>query len=313
MSLCQSCNKKYDTLIVCPYCTISHCKKCVKSILEKQVDLPECNNCHNRWITYFLKDNLGQAFVKEHVQPKIKFVLWEKEQPFLITEQPLVEQRKQYNTIKKLISDKEMQLKDISREILYLKKQLSDMTPCLSSSEFSPTPRPSVSTLCLSSPTPSEFSVSNAPIRFSTPLYTNPYIRLYCISYSNCSEPSHIDLLLKIDKYAPAHKKKTEEWISIIDMMKKKQRHIHYEPIRNEWRIPYLMKELTEEQYCSKLYDIYKDSEKKQDDQHRLTAYLDISFYLLSQLDIYLENYFLNEDTIRTLFETEEKMRADLL
>jgi hypothetical protein len=161
--------------------------------------------------------------------------------------------------------------------------------------------------------------MSNNPISFSEPgstpisQYNNPYIRKYCLSYSHCSEPFVIDLLLKIDKYAPIHKKKTEEWVSIIDMMKKKQRHILAEPIRNEWRIPYLMKELTEDQYCSKLYDIYKDSEKKQDEQDLLAAYLDLSKYFLTQLDIYLDNYLLNEDGILTLFQTEEKMRSELL
>jgi hypothetical protein len=175
--------------------------------------------------------------------------------------------------------------------------------------EFSvPTPEFSVPTPEFSVPTP-EFSV---PINFSEPGSTqrisNPYIRTYCPSYYQSSEPSNIDLLLKIDKYAPVYKKKTEEWYSILDIIKKKQRHITSEPIRNEWRIHYLMKELSEDQYCSKLYDIYKDSEKKQDEQERLSAYLELSCYFLTKLDIYLDNYLVNKDNILTLFETEEEM-----
>ena len=315
MSLCHSCNKEYEIIIVCPYCTISQCKKCVKSILEKQIDLPECNHCHSRWTSNFLKI-LGHTFMKEHVQPKIKFVLWEKEQPFLVINQPLVEKRKQHIAIQQLIAEKEMQLKEISREILYLKKQLSDMLPsiefqCPSSSSTCPS---SSSTCPSSSSTPSLLSPNSIPNpHASTQRISNPYIRTYCPSYSKSSEPSNIDLLLKIDTYAPVYKKKTEEWYSILDIIKKKQRHITSEPIRNEWRIHYLMKELSEDQYCSKLYDIYKDSEKKQDEQERLSAYVELSCYFLTKLDIYLDNYLVNKDNIRTLFETEEEMRSELL
>ena len=147
---CEFCKKGFPVIVSCEYCTFVSCKKCVKAKLTDQNGFPECPRCTTRWSISWLRDSVGESFVKTIIQPKIKLILWELEQPYIIMGKVQAERRKTNIQTEALIREKEQELKRIANEIYELKKTL----------RISSTPAPPVGI----SPTPvSPVGISSTP------------------------------------------------------------------------------------------------------------------------------------------------------
>jgi len=260
-----------------------------------------------------LKDAIGESFVKTIIQPKIKLILWELEQPYISMSKVQAERRKTNIQTENLIREKESELKQLANEIYDLKKTL-----CISPTPVSPIPSSSEFLVTPVSPIPSSSEFLVTPGLVPTPVSSvpnemtkNPYINMFCPSYVPVPGFSISDLLVKTDKYGPHYKDQLMSWYTHLDRVMRTRPSLPSD--QNEWRIPYLLHELSEEEYRSKLYSQYKENEQHREQVEQHKAYISLSYYLMSQLSEYLESVFINEARIQTLFETEEEMRSVLL
>lgn len=124
MNNCNICvetfNKSTRSKIMCNFCDYTTCKTCCETYILSVSQKAHCMNCKKEWNRNFLVNNFTQKFINNDYKKHQEKCLLEKEISLLPATQPIIEEIKQKNALKK-------EIQNVNEEIRRLKKQLINL------------------------------------------------------------------------------------------------------------------------------------------------------------------------------------------
>jgi hypothetical protein len=103
---CDNYNKSTRTKICCPYCEFDVCRTCCETYILSE-NIPKCMKpeCAKEWTRKFLRENFTNVFLTSKYKQHLEDVLFDQEKSLLPATQPLVEEKKAKEIIKKQIGE----------------------------------------------------------------------------------------------------------------------------------------------------------------------------------------------------------------
>lgn len=120
---CDNYNKSTRTKVCCPYCDFDVCRTCCETYILSE-NVPKCMkpDCAKEWTRQFLRKNFTNAFLNSKYKAHLEDVLFDQEKSLLPATQPIVEEKKRRENIKKQIAELNLMINNLCREKRVLEK-----------------------------------------------------------------------------------------------------------------------------------------------------------------------------------------------
>lgn len=103
---CDNYNKSTRTKVCCPYCDFDVCRMCCETYILSE-NVPKCMkpDCAKEWTRQFLRKNFTNAFLTSKYKAHLENVLFDQEKSLLPATQPIIEEKKRKENIKKQLCE----------------------------------------------------------------------------------------------------------------------------------------------------------------------------------------------------------------
>lgn len=124
----ENFNRSTNYCITCQFCDFQACKKCQETYLRSSNENAHCMNCKHEWDYKTLNSLFTKKFINNEYKKHTEKVLFDRERALLPATQPVVEEQKRKEKIKKNINDIEYQIRQLQFQVCINKQALYKTT-----------------------------------------------------------------------------------------------------------------------------------------------------------------------------------------
>lgn len=124
----ETFNRSTNYCITCQFCEFQACKKCQETYLTSSNENAHCMNCKHEWDYKTLNSLFTKKFINNEYKKHTEKVLFDRERALLPATQPVVEEQKRKEKIKKNINDIEYQIRQLQFQVCINKQALYKTT-----------------------------------------------------------------------------------------------------------------------------------------------------------------------------------------